>query len=303
MSYIISLGHWAPFPGSRWASSGKGCRTAFPPWPCPHNSRQEQKPRGSQCFLWFLPFPQSPPLTNFSQTHCLLLPSFTSCQCLRKRREKLPSYTGAWGQRASVYPLGHHWRGQSHFWGLQSRCRSLWGRTQSLWRKMGKASHKSCVILTFSNRLGQDKLINVKEIMTGLSNSSQPGRSPHSVLSAHLRTWRTLLTQLLLTATPRGREDCTLQVSKWRHKGKAPRPKSLSEREAQLGFKSRIQSPGGNYHPAILDHFPSLTLAFIPSKSWDSTSLYFKSILTFPLCNCPRRGHHYFLSLTPSSTF
>ena len=201
---------------------------AFPPQPCPHNSRQEQKARGSQRFLWFLPFPRSPPLTNFSQTHCLLLPSFTSSQCLRRRREKLPSYTGAWGQGASVYPLGHHRRGQSHFWGLQARCRSLWGRTQSLWRKMGKASHKSCVILTFSNRLGQDKLINANEIMAGPNNSSQHGRSPHSVLSAHLRTWRTL-TQLLLTATPRGSEDCTLQVSKWRHKGKAPRPKSLSK--------------------------------------------------------------------------
>lgn len=81
-----------------------------------------------------------------------------------KREPNLPSYSGgAWGQRASVYPLGCHWRGQSHFGGLQSRCWSLWGRTHSLWRKkMEKVSQGTCVFLTSPNWSEQDKLSALK---------------------------------------------------------------------------------------------------------------------------------------------
>lgn len=260
---------------------------------------RNRSPRWSQSLLWFLPF-SVVPSSDKLQPNSLFAAEFLYSPLVpqKREREKLPSDASTWGQRASAYPLGCRWRRQSHFWGLQGRRRSLWRRTRSLWRKMGQVSHKSCIILTFSNQLEQDKLINIKIIMAGPKNgdssSSQHWQSPHYVPGLVLSTLQTLLTSAHPHDIPLQLRCYTaLQGRKRRPRGKALHPKSLRERVAELGFKSRIPGlPFSTIRPC--------RVTFLPCRGIHSshvlrftTSLYFKSILSLPLCNCPRGGYYY----------
>lgn len=90
--HIVSLCHGTPIStlGKLELHYRKGCHTALPPRPCPPpRETGTEAPEGHRAFCDFSPSPWSPPLANFSQTHCLLQTPFTSHWYLRSRENYL----------------------------------------------------------------------------------------------------------------------------------------------------------------------------------------------------------------------